>query len=109
MNAVFVYMTAGSEEEARAIGSVLVADGLAACVNMIEGMKSIYTWKGKIEEDEEVVLIAKTTDERLPELTEKVRSLHSYDCPCVVALPSTGGNPEFLQWIVDQVQRPAAT
>jgi periplasmic divalent cation tolerance protein len=102
-------MTAGSTEEARTIGSALVSSGLAACVNMIDTMKSIYRWEGKIQEDDEVVLIAKTTDERLPELTEKVRSLHSYDCPCVVALPAEGGDPEFLGWIVEQVERPPAS
>ncbi len=109
MKVVFVYMTAGSAEEARAIGSALVASGLAACVNIVESMKSIYRWEGKIQEDDEVVMIAKTTDGRLPELTEKVRSLHSYDCPCVVALPAEGGNPEFLAWIVEQVERTPAS
>lgn len=59
MRVVFVYMTAGSTEEARTIGSALVSSGLAACVNMIDTMKSIYRWEGKIQEDDEVVLIAK--------------------------------------------------
>jgi periplasmic divalent cation tolerance protein len=92
-------MTAGSEEEARKIASELVSSRLAACVNMIAGMKSIYRWEGRIQEDREMVLIAKTTGDRVDALTQAVRRLHSYDCPCVVSLPVEGGNPAFLEWV----------
>lgn len=96
---VWVYMTAGSAEEARSIGRALVDERLAACVNLIDGMRSIYRWNDAIQEDGETVLIAKTRDDLVDALTERVKALHSYDCPCVVALPMIGGNPGFLDWI----------
>ena len=99
MSHKLVYMTAGSENEARAIGNKLVASKLAACVNIIDGMRSIYRWDGKLQEDREVVLIAKTRAERLDELIDTVKRIHSYDCPCIVSLPIDGGNPAFLDWI----------
>ncbi|MBU1657349.1 MAG: divalent-cation tolerance protein CutA [Candidatus Omnitrophica bacterium] len=85
-----VYITTKDKTEAEMIGKVLIESKLAACVNIIDGMKSIYRWEGKIEEGNEVILIAKTKDTLVPELTEKVKSVHSYSCPCVVALPITG-------------------
>ena len=99
----FVYMTAGSRDEAKSIAAALVESELAACVNMFEGMQSIYVWDGKIQEDAEWVLIAKTTADLVPELTERVKTLHSYDCPCIVSLPVSGGNPAFLEWIAESV------
>ena len=99
----FVYMTAGSPEEARMIGEVLVAERLAACVNLIGGMTSIYRWQGEIERSEEVVMIAKTGRDRVEALTDRVIRLHSYDCPCIVVLPVEGGNRAFLGWIGEQL------
>ena len=98
-------MTAGSKEEARSIGRVLVESKLAACVNIIDAMNSIYTWDDKIQEDTEVILIAKTQKALVPELTEKVKNLHSYDCPCIVSLPVSGGNQAFLDWIIENVKQ----
>ena len=98
-----VYMTAGSREEAETIADTLVEERLAACVNVIGGMMSVYRWEGAARHDQEVVLIAKTTMARLDALTERVRDLHSYECPCIVALPVDGGNPAFLEWISDQI------
>ena len=103
MNVNFVYMTAGNREEARKIGRELVISKLVACVNILDNMNSIYMWDGKIQDDSEVVMIAKTTENRLPELVEKVNSLHSYDCPCIVAIPVSGGNQAFLDWIAQEV------
>lgn len=100
----FVYMTASSAEEARRIGEALVAEQLAACVNVIDGMISIYRWQGAVQRDTEAVLIAKTTGQLVAALTERVKALHSYDCPCVAALPIGGGNADFLTWISDQVK-----
>ncbi|MBU0571657.1 MAG: divalent-cation tolerance protein CutA [Candidatus Omnitrophica bacterium] len=97
-----VYITTKDKTEAEMIGKVLIESKLAACVNIIDGMKSIYRWEGKIEEGNEVILIAKTKDTLVPELTEKVKSVHSYSCPCVVALPITGGNDEYLGWIASE-------
>jgi periplasmic divalent cation tolerance protein len=94
-----VYMTAGSIDEARRIGRALVEERLVACVNLIDGMKSIYRWQGADEEGSEVVIIAKTTAGRVGPLVERVRALHSYDVPCVVAVPIESGDPAFMAWI----------
>ena len=98
----WVYMTAGSIEEAKSIGQILVGQNLAACVNLLENMTSIYNWEDKMEESQEVIMIAKTRKTLMPKLIEKVNSLHSYDCPCILELPIQGGNPEFLSWIKSQ-------
>ena len=94
-----LYMTAGSMEEARKIGRALVEERLVACVNLIDGMKSIYWWEGAVEESSEVVMIAKTTAGRVGAVVERVRDLHSYSVPCVVAVPIESGNPDFMKWI----------
>ncbi|ADU67215.1 CutA1 divalent ion tolerance protein [Desulfurispirillum indicum S5] len=99
MSATIVYMTAGSEEEARRIGHVLVEEKLAACVNILGGITSLYWWEGAVQEGGEVAFLAKTRPELVDELARRVVQLHSYDCPCVVSLPVAGGHPAFLQWI----------
>lgn len=104
MKIVLVYITAGSEEEAKKIARSLVISKLAACVNIISGMNSIYFWKGELQDDRELVLIAKTTEDRLVELTKHVKAIHSYDCPCIVGIPIQGGSEDFLNWIKDQVK-----
>ena len=98
----WVYITAGSLEEAKSIGQILVGKNLAACVNLLENMTSIYNWEDKIEESQEVIMIAKTRKTLMPKLVEKVNSLHSYDCPSILELPIQGGNPDFLSWIESQ-------
>lgn len=104
MTAFFVYITASDASEAARIGRALVEERLAACANVINGMTSIYRWQDEICEDTEAVLIAKTSDDKVAALTERVKALHSYDCPCIAALPITGGNPAFLSWIEEQTQ-----
>jgi periplasmic divalent cation tolerance protein len=101
----FIYMTAGSKTEARKIGKALVESRLAACVNILDNMQSIYRWEEKVQEDSEVVLIAKTTDRLVAQLIDKVKSLHSYDCPCIVSLPVSSGNPPFLDWVREEVKK----
>lgn len=99
MTYCLVYMTAATVEEAERIGAALVEERLAACANVIDGMRSIYRWEGKVKVDREAVLIAKTRIDLLDALTERVKALHSYDIPCVVGLPIAGGNADFLDWI----------
>jgi periplasmic divalent cation tolerance protein len=99
MRNCLVYMTAETPREARDIGRALIEARLAACVNIIEGMKSLYWWEGRVEEGAETVVIAKTREDAVPRLTAKVKEMHGYDCPCVVSLPIEGGNPDFLSWI----------
>lgn len=101
-SATLIYMTTGSMDEAKAIGAGLVERQLAACVNILPGMISQYRWQGAVRSDEETVLIAKTRTDLVDALTAHVLSVHSYDCPCVVAVPIQDGNPAFLQWIVDE-------
>ena len=95
----FIYMTSGSKSEAQKIGKALVESRLAACVNILDNMQSIYRWEEKIQEDSEVVLIAKTTESLVSQLIDKVKSMHSYDCPCIVSLSVQDGYPPFLDWI----------
>ncbi len=99
MQAMWVYITAGSLDEARDVGRVLVQERLAACVNMVQGVRSLFWWEDQVQEGEEVAMICKTRADLLDKLVERVRDVHSYDCPCVVALPITGGNPPFIEWI----------
>ncbi len=104
MTISLIYITAGNKTEAIRIGLALVEEHLAACVNIIDGMHAIYRWEGKLTQDTETVLIAKTVQEKIAALTERVTALHSYDCPCIVALPVTGGNNAFLKWVAGEVQ-----
>ena len=102
MQTCLIYMTAGSMDEARRIGQALVSKRLAACVNIIDRMDSFYWWEGKVQSAKEVVMIAKTRESLVPRLTQEVRHLHSYECPCIVSLPITGGFEPFLDWIVKE-------
>jgi periplasmic divalent cation tolerance protein len=99
MEYCLLYMTAGSAEEARRIGAALVDERLTACVNIIDGMTSIYRWEGAVRNDSETVMIAKTRRDLVDGVIARVKTLHSYSCPCVVALPIVAGNPAFLDWI----------
>jgi periplasmic divalent cation tolerance protein len=100
----WVYITAGDEDEAHRIGRALVESRLAACANIIGGMNAIYWWEGEIHEGKEAILIAKTHESAVPQLMEKVRFMHSYDCPCIIALPILEGNPDYLRWIESETR-----
>ena len=102
MSAAFVYVTTASPDQAERIGRALVEARLAACVNILPGMRSIYHWRGGIETAEETVLVAKTRLSLAEALAAKVKELHSYEVPCVVVLPIAAGLPEFLRWIDDE-------
>jgi periplasmic divalent cation tolerance protein len=104
MEVNLIYITAKDKAEARKIGGELLESKLAACVNIIDNMNSMYVWQGKIQDDTEAILIAKTTEARVPQLIEKVKTLHSYDCPCILSIPVSGGNREFLDWIANEVK-----
>lgn len=103
--ACFVYITTGSKEEAITIGRDLVEEKLAACVNILDGMASIYLWEGEVEKTDEAVLIAKTLSVKVDSLTKRVKMLHSYDCPCIVQLPVEVKDQPFLTWIKDQLNQ----
>jgi periplasmic divalent cation tolerance protein len=104
MNTNLIYITTGSMDEAKTIGKELVSSRLAACVNIIDNMNSMYWWDGEIQDDREVIIIAKTRESIVPELIEKVKSIHSYECPCIVSLPISDGNKAFLEWVVKETK-----
>ncbi len=98
-NEIVVFITAPNEDEAAEIAKALVKSKLAACVNIIRGVRSIYSWQGNLEDDSEVLMIVKTQKKLLGSLTEKVKELHSYDLPEIIALPITGGSEDYLKWL----------
>lgn len=99
--------TVGSIEEAERIASALVEQHLAACVNLIPQVKSIYRWQGEMEEASEVLLLIKTTAPRLPALEATLRSLHSYSVPEFLVLHIDSGSPAYLHWILESVAAPS--
>lgn len=98
-DARLIYITAPSHDEAMTLAETLVGERLAACANVLGPMTSVYWWDGKLNRDAEVALVLKTRADLVEALTARVKQVHPYECPCVVALPITGGNPAFLNWI----------
>jgi periplasmic divalent cation tolerance protein len=96
---VVVLVTCVSEEEALKIANALVEDRLAACVNLVAPIRSVYRWEGKIWDEKECLLIIKTQKHRFEELEKKVKSLHSYSVPEIISLPITEGSLAYLDWI----------
>ncbi|BAY99342.1 divalent-cation tolerance protein CutA [Tolypothrix tenuis PCC 7101] len=105
MEPIFVYITCKDRAEALQVGKALVEERLAACANVIDGMESIYWWKGQLEVGKEAVLILKSRNDLLEELTKKVKLEHSYEVPCVVALPIKGGNQDYLNWLLGETKK----
>ena len=103
---LFVYCTAPSCEEAEKIAETIVGEGLAACANILPGIMSFFRWKGQVERAEEIGLIFKTTEPLFEKLATRIRVLHSYDCPCIVAFPITVGQADYLDWIRQSVTMP---
>lgn len=99
---VLVYTTYPSLVEAEAAGRMLVEKGLAACVNILPGMRSIYRWQGKIEQADEAVMIVKTRDAQKEAVAAEVRKLHSYDTPAILFLVADGGDKTYLDWILSE-------
>ncbi len=96
---IVTYVTVSSMEEAKKISYSLVENKLAACANIVPSITSVYTWQEKICEDQECLLIIKTKKELFPALQEKVKSLHSYTVPEIIALPILEGSESYLDWI----------
>jgi len=102
MTNILLYVTCASEEEAVKIGTALVEERLCACANVLGRMTSIFQWEGKVQNAQEVALILKSRAGLADAVTARVKELHSYSVPCVVALPIEGGNPAFLKWIEEE-------
>ena len=94
-----VFVTSGSEEEGLKIAHALVEERLAACVNLVSPIRSIYRWEGKVWDEKEWLLIIKTQTARFEDVEKKVKSLHSYSVPEIIALPITKGYSSYLNWL----------
>jgi periplasmic divalent cation tolerance protein len=103
-DARIILSTAGSREEADRLAAALVERRLAACVNVVGPIASLYRWQGKVERAEEFLLLIKTTAERFPDISAAIRELHSYEVPECVEIPVTAGSDAYLQWIGDSVK-----
>lgn len=101
--------TCPDEATARRIAEVLVGERLATCVNRVTGVASTYVWEGRLQDDAEILLIIKTTAARLAELASRLKVLHPYELPELVALPVAGGNEPYLQWVRTGVAGSLAT
>lgn len=98
-NELVVLVSAANSEEAASISDILVAEHLAACVNIVSAIQSVYWWEGKVNRDPEVLLIIKTTDERYEMLEQRINQLHSYTTPEVIAIKIERGSPAYLEWL----------
>ena len=101
--AISVYIIATDTAEAERIAEALVAERLAACVNILSNIRSVYRWQGKVDSSAEWLLLIKTTVEKFPNVRAAIRDLHSYDLPECIAIVVEGGSEEYLDWIADSV------
>ncbi|MBC7260044.1 MAG: divalent-cation tolerance protein CutA [Chloroflexi bacterium] len=104
MKPMIVFVTAATADEATGIARALVEERLAACANIVSPIVSVYRWEGQVQEDREVLLIIKTTDTRLPALIQRVKALHSYQVPEVIAMPIADGSADYIRWLLDETQ-----
>src|SRR4030095_469910 len=98
-DSIIVFMTASNGEEAARLADMLVGAHLAACVQILPEMESVYRWQEKIERAPEILLLAKTTKSKFEELEREVRALHSYDTPEIIAVPVVAGSAQYLEWL----------
>ncbi len=99
-----IYVTCRDKDEALTISRTLVEERLAACANILDGISSVYVWQGKLQEENEVVLLLKTTIKKAESCAARVREIHSYEVPCVMTWNSNVLNPRYLEWIEDSVK-----
>jgi len=100
---VVILVTAGSAKEAQRIAANLIKNKLAACVNIISGMQSVFWWEGKADKAKESLLMIKSKRSLLPKIIKAVRAVHSYEVPEIIALPIIGGERKYLRWIDDSI------
>jgi len=98
---IIVLITASSNDEAAKIGTSLVEEHLAACVNIVPEIRSVFFWEGKTRDEHETLLLCKSTQHLLDKLIARVKELHSYTVPEILALPVVGGSPEYLSWMLN--------
>ena len=97
-----VYSTINTIQDARRIAHTIVNEQLVACVNIIPKIESIYRWEGKIENENEFILIAKTTDSNVKKTIQRIKALHTYDLPDIIVLPIIGGLKDYLDYITTE-------
>ena len=102
-DALLVLMTAGSREEAARLADILVVSHLAACVQILPEIESVYRWQGNVERAPEILLLAKTTQANFAALESAVRSLHSYETPEIIAVPLAAASAPYLEWLTANV------
>ncbi len=102
-NKLIILTTTGSEDEARKIAEALVERRLAACVNIVSQVHSVYRWRGEVEQADEYLLLVKTVREREEQVRATIRELHSYEIPECIAIQIEGGSAEYLKWIEDSI------
>ncbi len=102
-----VFVTAGSEEQAESIARALVGERLAACANIVSPIKSIYRWKDEVETDIEHLLIIKTRAKLVAKVAARVKELHSYEVPEIIAVPIIVGAKSYLDWVIGSTIAPA--
>ena len=107
MQAIVVVTTVGTEEQAHVIAREVIARRLAACVNIVPGVRSVYRWKGSICTDSEWMLVAKTRAEEFDALAATIQELHSYELPEILSFPVHRGDPRCLEWVASSVDKDA--
>jgi len=100
-----VMVAVGKPEEAQKIADAVVRERLAACCNLVSGVRSVYRWKGEMCRDEETLLVIKTRAENFPALRERIVAMHSYEVPEVIALPIMAGHAPYLDWLREETAR----
>ena len=103
---IVIYTTYPNKDEARKVSEALIDARLVACANILAGHESLYRWDGAVQNETEVAVIYKTRDELFPEVEKIIKSLHSYDVPCVVAWEASLGHEPFLQWVHEETGAP---
>ncbi len=99
-----IFITASNKKEASHIAEELVKNKLAACVNLVDNITSVFWWKGKIDKASEVLLLVKSKKSKIPKIIKLVKSLHSYEVPEIIALPIISGDKKYLNWINESLR-----
>ncbi len=103
-NVIVIFVTASSIDQARKIGQILVEEGRVACCNIVQPVESIFKWKGKVHIENEVLLICKTREDLFDTVKKRIKQLHSYEVPEIIALPITQGSKSYLDWVTKETE-----
>ena len=106
MDGIIIFCTVDSEELGERISAALVEAREAACVNIVSGVRSVYSWEGKLCRDAELLLVIKSVAEKFEAVRERIRRMHTYQVPEVIAIPVTAGDMDYLKWLRESVNQP---